>query len=336
MRCAYCGATNKLTRGFAPPPGPPWTTSDRGGRAGLVVALTLLLVIIGVSTFVGLRRPAMLTEWYSVACPVDADGDGVLDFVGFGGWVESRQLMIVDGSDGSILWRSDSKYGLSEELFCLGDHAFGVASPDARVTVFDPRARAPRWSLPLPDKLGAYGVAGDCLELKTIDDQELSVGLTSGSPRRCDAPMRPLYRHELGRQDKGEAFSLEAEGVTYRVHAKTSGTPVLTVAAERGGQPSWETPLRYAAVDGALFFARAPRMLLTYGVDPAQTNNGVLIGIDPETGRVRYEARQRSTWSVNFARTFVFNGRYLVTTWGFGLHAYDPTTGERVWNIGGR
>lgn len=300
------------------------------------MAIALLFVIIGASALVAIRRPAMLTEWYSVACPVDANGDGVLDFAGFGGWLEDRNVMVVDGSDGSILWRSDSKYSLSEKLFCLTEHAFGVASPDARVTVFDPRVRTPRWSLPLPDQLSDYGVAGDCLNLKTSDDQELSVGLSDGSPRPCDAPMGSVFRDAHGRQDKERAFSLEAEGVTYRLHAKTRGTPLLTVAAERGGQPMWETPLRYAVVDGALFFAHAPRMLLTYGVDPAQTDNGVLIGIDPETGRVRYEARQTSTWSVNFPRTFVFNGQHLVTTWGLGLQAFDPTTGKRVWRIGGR
>jgi hypothetical protein len=27
---------------------------------------------------------------------------------------------------------------------------------------------------------------------------------------------------------------------------------------------------------------------------------------------------------------------YIIATWGFGLHAYDPQTGERVWHIGGR
>lgn len=27
---------------------------------------------------------------------------------------------------------------------------------------------------------------------------------------------------------------------------------------------------------------------------------------------------------------------HIYITWGCGLHAYDPRTGERVWHLGGR
>jgi hypothetical protein len=53
------------------------------------------------------------------------------------------------------------------------------------------------------------------------------------------------------------------------------------------------------------------------------------------TGAQRYAVNQKSTWSGN-VQSLVYNGRYVLASWGCGLHAYDPETGERVWHIGGR
>jgi hypothetical protein len=76
-------------------------------------------------------------------------------------------------------------------------------------------------------------------------------------------------------------------------------------------------------------------MLVIYADDPANDHYGVLIGVDPRTGAQRYAIRQDSSSSGDIWN-FEFNHVYIIATWGFGLHAYDPQSGERVWHIGGR
>ncbi len=297
----------------------------------------LVVALVGALVMVVAKPGTLFSEWYSIACPVDANGDGVLDLVGESArpGAESWKLTIVDGRNGSVLWRSASDYVPQDMVLCLGHNAFGVAFPDAHLTVFDPRSHKSRWSAPLPDKVAAYGIEGDCLQLETLDQKQQSVGLRDGKPRRCSARTENAWAAP-GYGNEASMMELDAGNVAYRLQAKTQGTAFLTVSAQRGDQTLWETRLRYAAVGRDLYFARAPRMLLVYGVDPARDDTGVIIGIDPDSGRVRYESAQGARWSVHFARTFLFNGRYLVTTWGYGLHAFDPTTGKKAWHIGGR
>ena len=76
--------------------------------------------------------------------------------------------------------------------------------------------------------------------------------------------------------------------------------------------------------------------VFTYGVKPGDDDHGVLVALETSDGRVRFQTRQSSTWSSNFARTFIYNGHSLIMTWGFGVHAYDPQSGQRVWALGGR
>lgn len=341
VQCQYCEATNALggptLRGPAQYP-----PAVRRGRAGtwIALALTTAAVVAGVVSVL-FKRDALFTEWYSIACPVDANGDGVIDLAGEGASPGSNtwQLMLVDGKSGKVLWRSSSRYSPQDNLLCLGRNAFGLAFPDARITVFDPHCRKPRWSAVLSDKVYKYGVKGDCLKLETSDQRQASLGLLDGKARRCDATTH-MTSNAPGYFSSGLAagsrMQIDAGSVTYRLQAQKEGTPLLTVSAHQGDRRLWQTRLRYASVESDMYFARAPNMLLTYGVNPARDEIGVLIAIDARTGRPRYAAAQGSHWSTQFARSFLFNGRYLVTTWGYGLHAYDPTTGKRVWQIGGR
>jgi outer membrane protein assembly factor BamB len=121
------------------------------------------------------------------------------------------------------------------------------------------------------------------------------------------------------------------------VVAKKTGTALLTVKATRGEALTWEAKLPLQAVDSSgIHLAVSDDAVFTYGVKPGDTDYGVLVALEMTDGRVRFERRESSHWSTNFARTFVLNGPYLIMTWGFGVHAYDLQTGERVWNLGGR
>ena len=100
-------------------------------------------------------------------------------------------------------------------------------------------------------------------------------------------------------------------------------------------QQLWSTDLRVVKPNGGLSFAVTPSMLVVYAIDPSDNDYGVLVGLDPTTGLQRYAQRQDSHSSASF-RSFHWNGRFVLIDWGFGLHAYDPTDGRRVWHIGGR
>jgi hypothetical protein len=55
------------------------------------------------------------------------------------------------------------------------------------------------------------------------------------------------------------------------------------------------------------------------------------------TDRVaRRQSRASGIALVREHLTLEFSRRYVISAWGFGLHAYDPKTGERAWHIGGR
>lgn len=82
--------------------------------------------------------------------------------------------------------------------------------------------------------------------------------------------------------------------------------------------------------------AVTPDTVVTYAVAPGSADHGVLVGLDRADGSVRFESTQRNRWSTSVSSDLVYNGRHLVIAWGFGLHAQDPRTGERVWKIGGR
>ncbi len=74
---------------------------------------------------------------------------------------------------------------------------------------------------------------------------------------------------------------------------------------------------------------------MTYGSPVGDGEVSTLLGLDSETGEVRYERSVRSTWATNLLG-WQYNGRYLITHWGCGLYATDPASGEEVWRIGGR
>lgn len=340
--CEYCGATIHLARPAAtraPADEPAGRgAARRPARGVLIVGVLLVVAVGGVAYLVRGGALSVLGEWYSPgACLVDANGDAALDLVGWGGSPsDQRNLWLVDGATGKRIWSRSGDYASEATVLCSGRGGFAVARPNFTLELFSLTARDTPRIVRLSDKVEQYARGEGCLQIVTSDQRTVGLDAKTGSQTRCD-PIEPL-RHPYtvaGTTDAG-ASTTTLGGVRYSVAGRAVGTPVLTVSAERDGAQLWSVPLRYVAVSRRTMLVVTPETVATYGAEPGQTDVGVLIGMSPRTGAVQYELSQGSSWSARHLAGFQYNGRYLIVTWGFGVHAYEPATGERVWHIGGR
>jgi hypothetical protein len=280
-----------------------------------------------------------LREWYGQACAIDANGDDTLDVLGRaampGGGKHS--LTVLDGKTGAQLWGSDATYGHETLVICMGTDRFAVAYPDFRLELWEAKSRQPLSTLRLPDTVRSWGRQDDCASFETAGGHVL-IDLSTSKTGKCspEPPTDHALRDVSGFFEAKTAM-IEHEGTQYSVVAKKPGTPLLTVKATKGDAVAWEAKLPLKMVDSSgIHLAASDDAVFTYGVKPGDDDYGVLVALEMTDGRVRFEQRQSSHWSTNFPRTFTFNGRHLIMTWGFGVHAYDTQTGKRVWNLGGR
>ncbi len=79
----------------------------------MLLLLGLVVVVVAASTTFGFvpgfgsaSVSSLFLEWYTPACLVDANGDGVLDVAGLsaGPGSDTWKLRMVDGATGSVLW----------------------------------------------------------------------------------------------------------------------------------------------------------------------------------------------------------------------------------------
>ena len=122
---------------------------------------------------------------------------------------------------------------------------------------------------------------------------------------------------------------------TFKLTYRSPGTPFLMLTARTQDRELWSKTLPAVMARSNLALVVTPGLLIVYGADPQDDHYGVLVGIDPDTGAQRYALRQGSHNSASF-RSLQYNGRFVLRDWGFGLHAYDPGDGRRIWHIGGR
>jgi outer membrane protein assembly factor BamB len=344
VTCGYCHATSHVSKARPAPQTPPGPKGSPGGLAkpksgGGVAVLGVfigMLVIGGVTwVFLGSGSTSLLfSEWYGVACSVDANGDDVIDFAGRIGrpGTGPHRVAVVDGIDGSVLWTSEAKHGWESWVMCLSSDRFAVAQPDFSVDLYAASGGAPKTTR-LADGVIQYGSKDDCALFYLKDGSSVGMALPSGDRVECDTELT----HAMTGTRRGETDAVvELDGSTYVAEARDRGTPTLTLRAEADGEVQWSVALRHAAIDRSQVpLAVTPDAVLTYGTAPG-SDEGVLVGLDRSDGRVRFEATQRNRWSNRPSSGLVYNGRHVVIGWGFGLHAYDPRTGERVWKVGGR
>lgn len=305
------------------------------GRAWIGVGIVLLLAGSGAVVFFQAGGSKLLREWYSPPCVVDANGDEVLDVVGWSGSPSAqRTLTVADGRNGDTLWTGEAAYPEGAEVLCAPPDAIAVTRPDFTVEIRDARTGTLSGTSTLPDRVLHYGRGDRCLRLWTAHDESTGVRTDDAAVTECETDEKlNVWRDGVagptGHQRPAPQLGVEIE-------ARASGTPLLTVRARRDGAVRWEQPLNLAAdTSSALPLVVTPHAVVTYGVRPGDAEAGWLVGLDPESGRVRYEQRQGSRWAADL-QGLAWNGRYVLAMWGFGLHAYDPATGERRWHIGGR
>jgi outer membrane protein assembly factor BamB len=309
----------------------------------VVVAVVAALVVIGAATaFFFLRDDdgvsgLTLHEWYSTACLVDANGDDVLDVGGRMGrpGSESQRVMVFDGIDGSEIWSSEPEYGFEAWVMCLSPSTIGVARPDFSVDLYGANGGPPK-TMKVADAVNQYGATDDCARLQLLDGTSVTIDLPSRERGECEADLTHSTVGDPITETFDYARSVEWDDATYLAQPKERGTPTLTLSATRDERTLWETPLRYKSVDRQALLAVTPDTVLTYGVDPADDDRGVLVGLDRKTGEVRFEQPVLSRFSTSVSSELSFNGRHAILAVAYGVRAFDPSTGEVVWNAGGR
>ena len=358
MKCPHCGSI------FTPPPGVGFVTCPACGAGSwvgetaaqaapvaqnkaarsivivVVIACAGLLVFGCVLSFaLGSFWASATGEWYSAACLVDANGDGALDLAGFGerAGADSRQLQLIDGATGRRIW-SGPTFSTSAKVLCVSRSHFAVDDVDFNLRIFSARAPQHPAALRLADHVRQVGRGRDCVTLDLLNNDRRQLAFDGSNVARCESEA-PSY--DFG----GGPFMspIETErtiivgGDQYTVSRRDPGTPFLSVVRSRAGVTVWRRDLRYIQAEGGFGFTATPHTLFVWGADPRDDNVGFAIGLDLDTGAQRFAISQESTWSGMFQlQAPEFNGRYVIMSWGFGLHAYDPDTGRRAWHIGGR
>jgi hypothetical protein len=361
VQCSYCGTNHHLAAPAAlpahaaPSPAPP----SRKALAVVAISIALGLLIAfmvvrlsvgtgsGVSAGAGVNTSFRLgantfgstfLEWYTPTCLVDANGDGALDVAGLAAAPGSQRwkLHLVDGLTGNVLW-SEKEYKPVNGIVCLSPHFFGLEADDFRLQLFPAKKLDSPLTIPLSDHIDQLGAGDGCVLIKTRDGAQKSVSLTAGPVGQCNAPGLgdPWGNWGINEGSTDSGVERVSAGKTFLLSYRNPGTPFLTLTARAQGQQLWTQSLSAIKPNSGLAFAVTPGMLVVYGVDPKDDDFGVVIGVDPETGAQRYAVRQDSSNSADF-RSFHFSGKLVLIDWGFGLHAYDPADGRRVWHIGGR
>jgi PQQ-like domain len=347
--CQYCGATyteNASARSVEPlahsaraplpAPAPAPHSPTRSWRVA-AFALVVVIVLIGAGKATSIFVPSagmLFQEWYSPPCLVDANGDDVLDVAGRFGSPESWRLGVVDGKTGAPLWSGET-HPPAAGLECLSPTFFGIDNTDFKLSLFPAAAPAHALTVPLGDHVSGLGVGKDCISVDMENGQHGAFSLAGQALPACPATAVPQPLTLTNFDDSDNPPTLESDNTRYSLNAPRTGTKFLTLTAQAGGRTLWQSNLRYVKCEGGFRMVLTPSMLVVYATDPTDDHYGVLIGVDPKTGTQRYAIRQDSHWSGNIWN-LAFNRAYVIATWGFGLHAYDPQTGERVWHIGGR
>jgi hypothetical protein len=274
-------------------------------------------------------------EWYSHDdfCFVDANGDEFLDPVGRTGVpVEQNYVSALDGVSGARLWSTSKAFVGPARMFCVDKNTILIGTPDFQVHALAARGGGLLWSARLTDKANVVTVGDGCVSVKTGDRRVTGVSLATGAEQACSAPEEP--RGGFFERQRAPPKVAKAGDLEITLKSRREGTPVLTVHATQGGDSAaWEQQLTVRrAGDG--FFAVMHGTVFVAGADLVDPQL-ILTGLDPATGRQLYSRKEASNWSANAGR-FEAQEPHIYITWGCGLHAYDPRTGERVWHLGGR
>ena len=170
--------------------------------------------------------------------------------------------------------------------------------------------------------------------LDFFDNTQMAINLETAKVVKSDF----AFSDEIADYSKSYFHKqIDDDGTTYYATEKTGIKEFIVITAVKNNDTLWQTNLRYLNVliiDNPVILL-VDNTIVTYGTQLGDDEYGYIVGIDKKNGMIRYEQKQTSTWSQNL-NSFLYNEKYIIAWWGFGLHAYDANTGERIWNIGGR
>ncbi|MFH2005600.1 MAG: PQQ-binding-like beta-propeller repeat protein [bacterium] len=282
------------------------------------------------------RDPRAEVDWRTLGtCPVDADGDGIGDYASMV-WSSREQdrPTIVSGADGRILWQGAS-LPQNTPFHCISREIFAVEHKGFRVELFHAQRPAKPIEVTLRDKLSRVAAGNGCVSLEAADGSVTGVRLPQGTKAPCRAGKgrraRSMYTGVIQRHHRRGTATLGDRRFVLKLRRR--GTPMLTLEAHRKGRRLWSKELALQATGTGTGLAAAPGVILVFGVKPAAPEVGLLVAYDPATGAQKYEQKLRHHYSSHLAH-FDYNGKLLVIAAWVGLHAYDPTTGQRKWFLG--
>lgn len=337
IKCQYCGSVNLIQAKSTGKYTMPQTNSNLRKFVLIFFVALPLLAGLGIYLYYNSIGTNLLHEWYSSGLLIDSNNDNVLDIIGFSGSpMKQNNLTLIDGSTGEILARENIETEQRPGIFLATEKYVAAVKANLTLTLFSTDSLQEVHTFMLSDNVRNYAIENDRqLLLLLYNSEYLCIDLRKMQIATCP--------ENIGEMEINETLLpydyFENEVVENNTHyVATTGegqTQLITISAKSGdNNVLWETPLRYK-VSGEKCVAVTPQTVVTYGVNLDEQNHGTLIGLEKETGRIRYEKDFSSTWSAD-VNMLVYNGQHIILCWGFGIMACNANTGEVEWRVGGR
>ena len=275
-----------------------------------------------------------LDRFRQPVCALDVNGDGVGDFLGLSGERGGPdRLTVVNGANGQQIWAGEPTKD-APQLACLDSRWFVAVASNFQAELYDARNLGAPVGVLLRDKLDSYGIGQGCARIKTDDGSVQGVQLPGGAAVPCDAKLKRYHgtgHGMIGLTDERTEISRGKR--TYKLKKRRQGTSILSVEVEENGKKLWSRELPYASPTFGTAIAAGGGSVAVWGAEPGNTQKGILVGLNEETGEQRYAVP--STLMVSHSVShFAFNGRdIMLQAWG-SLEAYEPDTGKLAWKIG--
>ncbi len=337
IQCPYCGTFNDVEIKKTNIP----TYFIRRPTVKPIYIVFAIIIIMFFSSiifmFAGKGGGTSFNEFYSPAYLANCNNDDILDIVGTIGTVsKGEKPAIIDGLTGKILFKANNfvDLGYITEIFSPTEDYVCYVTKDLVLTILRANDFSEIGTVMLPDGIKKYNYINDTLFMFFFDNTQVGIDLETARSTETSMDMPDnyyrLYNNVYHQQ-------LDNDGVMFVASEKSGSEEFIIITAIKDNDTLWQTVLRYKnvqIVDDPVILL-VDNTVITYGTKLGDDDYGYIIGLDKSTGMIRYEQKQNSTWSSGVT-SFIYNGKYVIVTWGFGVHAYDPNTGENVWNIGGR
>ena len=260
-------------------------------------------------------------------CFIRANADDTDDLLVWSGDSAQARLVAVDGKSGQGIWETKTIPHLADAyLHCVEASTFLVGGADFTVRSYESVSARERWVARVSDKPAKAAVGAGCVLIETDDKQRVGLSLDNGSPKSCTTKEQP--GNWRSRANDRARLPFTAGGLTITLTKRAQGTPMLTLAATRGKQPVWQTPLDvYSNIPFALpgTMAYSDRSVFVGGRNVSSDISTAVIGVDAASGRVLWKA---GFPDVDF---LAVNGGALYAAAGRLLMSLDPATGGVIW-----